>query len=165
MNCYIKDCTNKSHRKNLCNAHYLRFLRNGDPNITKRRQNGSGTILNGYKLIYHLGKQNYEHRIVMETILNRKLKRSEIVHHIDRNKLNNSESNLEILKQDIHCKIHHTTSFRNKTHKQCTKCKFIKPRWQFGKDTHKGKFSDKNRSWCKTCECLYTRNIRKKNQT
>ena len=42
-----------------------------------------------------LGK--HEHRVVAERMLGRKLKKNEVVHHIDLNKQNNDESNLVVL--------------------------------------------------------------------
>lgn len=46
------------------------------------------------------------HRKVMEDYLGRKLKSSEIVHHIDGNKLNNDISNLQIVTRKEHINIH-----------------------------------------------------------
>jgi len=43
-----------------------------------------------------------EHRMVMMNKLGRKLKRDEIIHHIDRDILNNSESNLMLLSRRVH---------------------------------------------------------------
>lgn len=52
-----------------------------------------------------LGK--HVHRIEAENKIGRKLKKGEIVHHIDGNKHNNSLENLEVLKsQSEHAKIH-----------------------------------------------------------
>ena len=49
----------------------------------------------------------HEHRIVAEQILGRPLKKGEVVHHIDRNKRNNSPDNLMIFKnQSEHAKWH-----------------------------------------------------------
>lgn len=48
----------------------------------------------------------HEHRRVMEEFLGRKLLRSEVVHHKDRNKKNNDISNLEICNQSDHAKEH-----------------------------------------------------------
>lgn len=53
----------------------------------------------GYPLHPHATKKGYilEHRLLMETILGRYLKETEIVHHIDGNKLNNDIKNLELI--------------------------------------------------------------------
>ena len=48
------------------------------------------------------------HRKVMEEFLGRKLKRSEHIHHIDGNKLNNDIHNLELLGESEHHKKHPT---------------------------------------------------------
>jgi hypothetical protein len=52
------------------------------------------------------GKMKQEHRIVMEEYLGRELLPTEIVHHIDGNKLNNDISNLMIVSNSEHMKIH-----------------------------------------------------------
>lgn len=48
----------------------------------------------------------FEHRIVMENKLGRLLLPNEIVHHLDRNKKNNVESNLEVLDSKEHNRLH-----------------------------------------------------------
>lgn len=49
----------------------------------------------------------HAHRVVAEKILGRKLKKGEVVHHKDENKLNYSEDNLEVLSsQNEHAKLH-----------------------------------------------------------
>lgn len=67
-------------------------------NATKYR--GTGVI--GY--VKENGK--HQHRVVMERILGRPLLKSEIVHHKDRNKKNNSPENLEIMSQSEHIRHH-----------------------------------------------------------
>ena len=48
-----------------------------------------------------------QHRVVMERIIGRKLRKGEIVHHKDGNKKNNKPSNLQLLKnQAEHCRVH-----------------------------------------------------------
>lgn len=62
---------------------------------------------------HHLRMNNgyaYEHRMVAEEKLGRKLGSEEIVHHIDGNKTNNSPDNIEVLKTRFHHKVEHRTS-------------------------------------------------------
>lgn len=48
----------------------------------------------------------HTHRIVAEQMLGRPLKKGEIVHHIDGNKRNNDPSNLVVMTQSEHCRLH-----------------------------------------------------------
>ena len=50
----------------------------------------------------------HTHRIVAEQILGRPLESSEIVHHIDGNKRNNDPSNLMVMTQSEHARLHFT---------------------------------------------------------
>lgn len=61
----------------------------------------------GYRVFSRNGKNVYEHRDVMEKHLGRKLETFEIVHHIDRNKLNNLLENLEIVCKADHNRHHY----------------------------------------------------------
>lgn len=46
------------------------------------------------------------HRWIMEKYLRRRLYRNEVVHHRDRNKLNNTASNLQVMSEEEHHEIH-----------------------------------------------------------
>jgi len=53
-----------------------------------------------------VGKYVAEHRFIMEKQLGRKLKKTEAIHHIDGNGLNNSIDNLQVVTWAEHKKIH-----------------------------------------------------------
>lgn len=74
-------------------------------------------VLNGYRLIYkpdfHASMENenwkgyvYEHIYFAEQSIGRKLRDSEIVHHLDGNRSNNRYENLLVIEQSQHRKLH-----------------------------------------------------------
>lgn len=65
----------------------------------------------GYKIININGKQVYEHRWLMEQKLNRKLHRTEHVHHKNGIKHDNRLENLEIINESDHHREHVSPSF------------------------------------------------------
>lgn len=102
LKCSISDCNNlkyKSGSHGYCQAHYYRYWRYGDPLFSPLGKKWGEQHINcdGYRLIYINGKEYKEHRYVMEQHIGRKLLSTEIVHHIDGNKLNNSIDNLKIV--------------------------------------------------------------------
>lgn len=62
----------------------------------------------GHVTIFVDGKFIYEHRVIMEKALERKLKQGKIVHHIDGNPGNNDFSNLKVMTRSKHGKHHKT---------------------------------------------------------
>ena len=102
-----------------------------------------------------------EHRYVIEKHLGRTLKSSEIVHHIDGNKLNNSFENLEILTNSEHRSIHSPkgSKFGINTHPRISKyprtfiCKYCKKEFR-------NKLLKKTMTFCsKKCHQHYRRDI------
>lgn len=72
----------------------------------------NGTSISRGYIIYSSG--NYKgmpiHRVKAEKVLNRKLKRTEVVHHIDGNKANNRNNNLLICTTNYHTQLHNRMS-------------------------------------------------------
>ena len=60
----------------------------------------------GYKDIKLSGKKIGEHRHIVETMLGRKLSRSEVVHHINEDKIDNRIENLLVMSLSDHTKLH-----------------------------------------------------------
>jgi hypothetical protein len=73
-----------------------------------RRGTAKGCIIHpsGYMTERIDGKRLYQHRYVMEQHIGRELKKDEVVHHKDGNRLNNDISNLELMTAKEHG-IHH----------------------------------------------------------
>jgi len=73
----------------------------------------------GYVNLRIDGKYVLEHRLVMEQHLGRKLKKNEIVHHINSNRQDNRFCNLKLVSPETHMKEHTTSNWSRKY----TKCK------------------------------------------
>ena len=61
---------------------------------------------NPYKFVVQHGKNQVEHRVVMENYLGRKLKTEEVVHHINGNYRDNRIENLRVMSNSEHAKLH-----------------------------------------------------------
>jgi HNH endonuclease len=97
--CTVDGCDRPLRSAGLCRGHY-RQKRDGvalTP-IAPRREQGTGSINRlGYKEITVAPNiRRLEHRVVMERLLGRELKRTEHVHHRNGNRLDNRPENLEI---------------------------------------------------------------------
>jgi HNH endonuclease len=110
------NCSKKEWKKRLfcsrkCKGiHHSRTYRGKN---NKRFKGGTVTV-QGYRSIsLGRGKHILEHRLVMQRFLKRKLKRNEIVHHIDGDKLNNDINNLRLYSSlSAHCKEHYPKGSR-----------------------------------------------------
>lgn len=74
----------------------------------RREQKRVATIgTNGYKYVWFAdGSGEKEHRYLMEQHLGRKLKKDEVVHHIDGNRTNNDLGNLVVMSRGEHSALH-----------------------------------------------------------
>jgi len=86
------------------------FTESHKRNISKARmKNGLGYSLkpNGYiESTKGPTKGKSVHRLAMELKLHRTLTRNEVVHHIDRDKANNSIENLQVMTRSAHTSLH-----------------------------------------------------------
>ena len=86
-----------------------------------------------YKMSYKNGKTDREHRFIAEKIFGRKLAPNEVVHHIDRNKRNNSPENLIIVTRSEHAHIHEKDIIKCKPIKQIDKFGNVVKQWDSAK--------------------------------
>lgn len=96
-------------RKKLLQDNVKNITDNYD--VFQPKGKGCGITTDGYVWIYLYNKgkgvnQIKLHRYLMEVKLGRKIKETEIVHHIDGYKLNNDIRNLQILTRAEHNRIH-----------------------------------------------------------
>lgn len=114
MACSIDGCGKQQSAGGYCGMHAQRVRRYGDPNyVTSNEQfrekcreaalRGKEAKPGTYKKLFN----RHEHRVVAEQKLGRQLLHGEIVHHLDGNKHNNVPSNLEVMTQADHLRLHH----------------------------------------------------------
>ncbi len=71
--------------------------------------NGGKSLSYGYRVVLVNKKEpryHFEHRVLMENILGRKLLNTEVLHHVDGDKLNNNLDNLQLMSRSEHSKFH-----------------------------------------------------------
>jgi len=140
--------TARQDRRKFCSLSCSKAGRKGGT----KAKHGTGSVdPYGYRMIYANGRRVREHRHVMELVLGRPLLASEVVHHRDGNRLNNSPSNLELLSgQTVHTDLHRKR-FISETHKECWRCETIKPRSDFPLQGKGGHTTDLNAGCCRSC--------------
>jgi HNH endonuclease len=67
------------------------------------------------------------HRLIAENMIGRRLDSDEIVHHIDGNKKNNEESNLQVMRKGAHLSLHgHERRVADKAHGTLSSYRYCK---------------------------------------
>ncbi len=66
----------------------------------------------GVRFVMHRGREMLEHRVIMELHLGRELLSSEIIHHINRDRLDNRIENLQLMTNGQHTTLHNTGKSR-----------------------------------------------------
>ena len=88
------------------NGHNSRLLNSQEQRRRALFRNPDALRYSGSRNNYVKLKGKHMHRVVMEQVLGRKLRKGEIVHHIDGDKWNNSPENLQVMTQSEHIKLH-----------------------------------------------------------
>lgn len=78
--------------------------RNGSAN--HQFKGGTVTYDNGYVSVRGARKAPHQHRLIAEQAIGRKLRSTEVVHHINGDKTDNRNSNLLVCSQSYHAELH-----------------------------------------------------------
>jgi hypothetical protein len=128
--CEIEGCRNIHRQKGLCNKHYCKFRKYGDPlaGFERKHKNGEGWIQNGYRVMSKNYSRTTEHRLIAESVFGKKLPESCIIHHLDGVKNNNGRSNLVICESENYHRFLHmrTRAFKTCGHAGWMKCAYCK---------------------------------------
>ena len=105
--CSIHGCTATFYGRGYCHNHWDKLRRYGSPDIRKHGPYGQGCLNgNGYRMISRNGHQVLEHRDIMETHLGRRLGTNEVVHHVNKDRLDNRLENLRVMTRREHYDFH-----------------------------------------------------------
>lgn len=97
MKCKLPDCERAAESRGMCNMHYERWRKRGDPTILLQRPHHTGSPTGtGYWHTKIDGTRKQDHVWVAERALGKPLPKGAVVHHVDENPLNNSPSNLVV---------------------------------------------------------------------
>ena len=82
---------------------------------------GGIRFTSGYKEIWCDVRKKYvkEHRYIFELHLGRELKKEELIHHINKNRLDNRIENLQLMTNSEHATLHGTENYKNGTSGLC----------------------------------------------
>ena len=110
MNCAIEMCRGEVVAKGLCNKHYHKLRRYGDPlgGYEEQRAKGEGSLRpGGYHRRFVSGKEKLEHVLIVESAIGKPIPKGVHVHHVDGNPHNNANSNLVVCPSQAYHKLIH----------------------------------------------------------
>lgn len=126
--CKINGCGKPVNGLGLCSNHYQMFKRNGDPNIRTRRERGTGGYdKSGYLIVGDNGDRTRVHISICEKAICKELPPGAVVHHVDRNPRNNSNTNLVVCPsteyhQLLHVRTRALDACGNANWRKCKRC-------------------------------------------
>lgn len=128
--CSVAGCGRKTKASGLCNMHYKRVRKTGIAGSSNRikAENGIGHVNSvGYRQVYSDGKLTYEHIVLAEKALGKKLPPGSRVHHFDEDKSNN-KSNLVLCQDEayhrlLHKRMRALRESGDPNHLKCPYCK------------------------------------------
>jgi hypothetical protein len=115
-------------RRGMCNKHYRRKMKYGNPDKTINRAIGQGTPhISGYWMFEISGRSVLRHVLVAEKALGKPLPKGAQVHHVDYDRSNDSNENLVICQNvSYHKLLHRRTDALNACGNanwlRCSKC-------------------------------------------
>lgn len=128
--CSVDGCARPAHSGGMCNTHYMHNYRHGYP-VTDRPRAQRGTAVareDGYKRLTAGGRRTFEHILVAERALGRRLPPGAVVHHVDEDPSNNTPTNLVICPDKAYHKLLHVrqdamNACGNPNWRKCKHCK------------------------------------------
>jgi hypothetical protein len=140
--CSIPGCGQPYEGHGLCNRHYKKWKKYGDPHAGyERRKNGEGKVHRGFIVKTYGDQRAYEHVHIMSQYLGRPLRDDERIRHLNGDRADNRLDNLLLIR------LPDCTSS-----KECTRCHQVKPLDAFAP---RGTGRAKRHSAC--IECNHTR--------
>jgi hypothetical protein len=128
--CQIEGCERVEQlRRGMCNLHRMRARAHGDPTKLTNRARGEGTRhIDGYWMFERDGRAVLRHVLIAETAIGKRLPKGAEVHHVDRNRANDANTNLVICPSAAYHQLLHrrTEAYEACGHADWIRCSLCK---------------------------------------